>query len=207
MVYARGWLAGVVLAAVGCSQSAIPDPRPAAQAYARAIERRDVDALFELLDAPSRQALTKSELARLLATSYPELRRQARAFARPDAEVTSQVRVAYSAGRVAYLSVEGGELRIRSVDDFPAEAHTPIEALAQLRTVLLRRNYPALTRILTQDTNKQLEAHTQSLVDALKHPEALDIEVTGDTAVARTRGGHRVELKQEDGFWKIQDFE
>jgi hypothetical protein len=196
-----------ILTAVGCARTPLPDARVAAVAFAAAVERKDVDALFNLLNEASRHAVTKAELAQLLATAYPELQVRAQGFAGTDAEVTAAARVLYANGRVGTLSLEHGEFRIRTLDSLPAGARSPVEALAQLRGALARRSYASLVRTMSKQTQAALEEHVTSLVQALDNPDSLELTVDGDSATAKTRSGHRVELKQEGGVWTIQDFE
>jgi hypothetical protein len=202
------WLFTVsLLTLVGCARQPLPDPRVAAVAFAAAVERKDVNAVFDLLDETSKQAVTKAELAELLATASPELQVRVQGFARKDAEVTAEARVQYANGRGGTLSLEQGEFRIRTLDTLPRGARSPAEALAELRGALSRRSYAALVRILSQQSQAELEEHVNSLVQALDNPDSLEVALDGNSATAKTRNGHRVELKQEGGVWTIQDFE
>ena len=38
-------------------------------------------------------------------------------------------------------------------------------------------------------------------------PDALDVEVVGDSAVFDIPGGHQVTLRREDGIWYVDDFD
>ena len=46
-----------------------------------------------------------------------------------------------------------------------------------------------------------------ALVNALEHPETLDIQVNGDAAEVQLPSGHRVLLKREAGVWRVLDFD
>jgi 1,2-phenylacetyl-CoA epoxidase PaaB subunit len=98
-------------------------------------------------------------------------------------------------------------LRLQAAAALPAHAASPEQALSELRAVLARRSYTGLIGVLSADSATALEAKTQSVVNALRDPTALEIQLQGDRAVVDLPNGHRVELTKENGLWKIRDFE
>lgn len=197
----------LVVIAFGCARHHVPDPRQAAAAFADAVERQDVDAAYRLLNAESRRMLSKPELKRLMAESKRELLRSAKGLRSEATRVDALAKVRFEDGEISTLSLEDGRFWVEAAGAIPAGARTPVEALSELRAVLARRSYPGLIQVLSSDSRVVLEERLRSLVEALEEPETLQVETAGDAATVRTPGGHRVELKREQGLWKVQDFE
>ena len=74
-----------------------------------------------------------------------------------------------------------------------------------MRKALARRSYPALVRVLSQETQSALESDWDALVRGLEDPETLDVRVQGDRAEVELSGGHIVKLRRELGVWRIED--
>lgn len=193
--------------AVCCGGGQVPDPKDARDRYAEAVQRKDADALYELLDEQSQRALGRAGVEKLLSESGPELQRRAKALVGSDSEVDATAHVRFADGEVAALRLEDGQFRVSSAVAFPSAAATPTQALRELRAALSRQSYRALLQVLSSDTRSAVEGQVVELMQALEHPETLDIVVTGDRATVTTPGGHRVELLNEAGVWKIRDFE
>jgi hypothetical protein len=200
-----GFLALALL--VGCGSTALPDPREAARDYARAARAGDVDALHGMMTERSQRALGKDGVRRSVEDARAELDEQARRLAEPTTRVEQAARVRYGDGEEVVLALEDGAFRISSADALPAGARTPNQALEQLRKVLARRSYAGLMRVLSQETRDAIERDLRGLVEALEHPEALDVKVQGDTASVLLDGGHRVRLRREGGRWSVEDFD
>ncbi len=191
----------------GCGRPVVPDPKIAAQAYADAIERGDADALYEMLDAESRRALSRKEVQRLLKESKAELVARAKGLKSKSASTSAEATLRFQDGEMSSLALEDGQFKIQGACALPSGARTPTEALAELRAVLARRSYAGLMQVLSADSRAALDERLRSLVEALREPDALEISTTGDSAVVEVPGGHRVELRREDGLWKVRDFE
>lgn len=191
----------------GCAGSALPDPRVAAQEYARAVEAGDTAALHGMLTERSQRALGEEGVKSALREARAELGEQARRLGEPGVQVEQAARVRYADGEEVRLSVEGGAFRLSSADALPAAARTPNQALEQLRKVLARRSYAGLLRVLSRETRDAMERDLRGLVEALEHPEALDIKIQGDTAWIPLQGGHRVRLRREGARWAVEDFD
>lgn len=206
LLAASDFLVFGVLALSACSAS-VPDARSAATNYAAAIEAKDAEAVHALLDKESQRVLGQKRVAVLLRESQQELEQRAKGFADPGAEVRTQADLRLKDGSVVSLELEGGQFRISSAMALPSAANTPLQALHELRAALSRRSYIALLYLLSTETRDGLETQVHDLAKALEHPETLDIKVRGDRATVTTPSGHRVEIQNEDGVWKIHDFE
>lgn len=203
-------LAPLVVAALGlggCSPSALPDPRGAAERYAAAVERGDTDGVYQLLTRDAQESYGREGTARLVKESQKELSQNARSIAREDAKLEATATLRYADGEQVELALEQGRFRIAGAGTLPTGARTPTQALADLRRALSRRSYAALLRVLSTESQSALEGDMRSLVDGLDQPETLDVQVKGDRAEVRIPGGHRVVLKRESGVWRVEDFD
>lgn len=202
------WAGLILLTASGCARSAaIPDPEPAVEAYAAALERGDADAIYDMMSAESRRAISREELRRILKEQRPELAEHAKSVRAPGREISARAEVRYDDGEIVSLDLVDGSFRVTAADALPAAAKTPAQALAQLRRVLARRSYAGLLRVMSPRTRSAIEGDLRSLVDGLGSPDSLPVEVVGDTATVEVPGGHRVQLRREDGVWLIDDFD
>ncbi|MCC6524285.1 MAG: hypothetical protein IT373_16620 [Polyangiaceae bacterium] len=196
-----------VAAVTGCGGVApVPPAEPVVVAYEDALRRGDADALYELMSAESKRAVSREELLRVLTEQKEELADHVKGIASPERVVQAHAEVRYGDGEIVSLALEGGGFRVGAVDALPAAARTPVQALAELRRSLARRSYPALLRLLSPRTRSAIESDLRSLVDGLAEPDALRVEVTGDQATVHLPG-HVVVLRREDGVWYVDDFD
>jgi hypothetical protein len=203
----RACLFAVVLTAVGCGGSAVPDPKDAVSAYARAAARGDADAIYGMLSEKGKRGLSRQEVARIVIDEKSELADQAKALESPARVIKARARVRFADGEDATLELEKDGFRISSADALPVGARSPAQALAALRRVLARRSYAGLMRVLSPSTRSAIENDLRSLVTGLENPEGLEIEVSGDRATVQIPGGHQVRLRREAGVWHVEDFD
>lgn len=193
------------VALAGCGAGSIPDPEDAAREYAEAAKRGDADAIYEMLSAKGKRTLTREDVQRIVKDEKAELADQGKALTAPTLTVKSEARLKFADGEEASLAVEKDGYKITAADALPAAADTPAQALGELRRVLARRSYPGLVRVLSDGMRAAIEDYLRSLVVGLENPEALDIQVSGETATVSLPGGHRVKLKRSAGKWHIED--
>jgi hypothetical protein len=200
VVMACGWLAG-------CGTSQVPDPKSAANDYARAVQSQDADALYGMLTESAQRSRSKEDVRKLLAEDRTELAEQARAVQGKDARVEATARLRYQDGEETALELREGHFWVSAAGTMPGGAKSPEQALDQLRRVLARRSYVGLMRVLSPQTRAAVEADLRSLVIGLDHPETLSVETTGDAAQITVPGGHHVRLRREAGIWRVEDFD
>lgn len=198
-----------VLFCAACGSSQLPPPEDALLAYARAAEQGDAEAIYGMLSEKGQRSLSREEVRDIVSSERKELAEQAKALNTPDtiSRLKTRARVRWPDGEDATLTLEDGEFRISAAAALPARARTPEQALSQLRRVLARRSYAGLMRVLTPATRSAIESDLRSLVEGLEHPEGLEVQVTGDSAVVQVPGGHEVKLKREGGVWMVDDFD
>ena len=202
------WLLVALATASGCLYQHMPDPRAAAELYADAASRGDVNAIYAMLDEEARLALTLDDVRRLVDDQRQELADQAKAIRSKTSRVHASARIRFQDGEDAVLDLsEDGYFRIASADALPAGARTPTQALEQLRRVLARRSYAGLLRVLSATTRSTMENDVRSLVEGLENPEELDVQQSGDSATVRIPGGRLIWLRREDGTWRIDDID
>jgi hypothetical protein len=191
----------------GCGTSQVPDPKSAADDYARAVQGQDADALYGMLTESARKSRSKEDVRRLLSEDRDELAEQARAVQGKDVRVEATARLHYQDGEETSLELREGRFWVSAAGTMPGGARTPEQALDQLRRVLARRSYVGLMRVLSPATRAAVEADLRSLVTGLDHPETLPVENVGDTAQVTVPGGHHVRLRRESGIWRVEDFD
>ena len=204
------WLLGLAVAALstgGCVHRELPDPRAAARSYARAVARRDPAALQAMMTQAARRDHDEAEVRRLLAVGGEELRAQAAAVASSRARVVTQAEIRFDDGERVALEGREGRFWVLSAGGLPARARTPAEALVVFRRAVARRSYAALLRVLTVESRTLLERDMAALVEGLDLAEEVVIDVDGEEATAHLPGGRVVELKREEGVWRVRDFD
>jgi hypothetical protein len=195
------------VATTACAAGSIPDPKDTLRAYQEAAQKGDSRAIYEMLSEKSRQSWRPADVERIVGDEKAELATLAKAVGEPGAVVRASARVRYRDGENATLDLEDNAFRISSADALPAAARTPREALEQLRRALARRSYAALLRVLSPSTQSAIESDVRALVEGLKEPDGLDVQVSGDAASVQIQGGHSVKLRRDGGVWKVEDFD
>jgi hypothetical protein len=199
-------LASCVLV-VACGGSRVTDPHDAAVAFALAAGRGDATLVYAMLDPAAQRALSREDVARLVADEKGELADAARALASPDAHATATARLRFADGEEVGLEWTAGTFSLSSGGTLPGGAPTPAAALDELRRALARRSYPALLRVVSPSTRSAIEQDLRTLTVGLEHPETLFIHTTDDAASAIIPGGHHVSMKREGGIWRVEDFD
>jgi hypothetical protein len=103
----RSFFLGVVatLALAGCGASQVPDPKSAADDYARAVQSQDTDALYGMLTESARKSRSKDDVRRLLQEDRQELTEQAKAVQGKDVRVEATARLHYQDGEETSLEL------------------------------------------------------------------------------------------------------
>jgi len=191
----------------GCGALPVKDPRETSIAFARAAERGDAATLYAMLSPSAQRALSRADVARLVADEKVELGDAARSLESPNAQAHIAARLRFADGEEVALGASGGRFTVTSGGTLPGGAPTPETALDELRRAIARRSYHALLRLLSPSTRSAIEQDLRTLVLGLEHPESLLIHTNGDVASVVVPGGHRVTMKREAGIWHVEDFD
>jgi hypothetical protein len=205
-VVKRGLL-GCGALSTACATAVVPDLRSQVHAYTAAVSNGDAHALYAMMTDESRRARSADEVAAAMASERPELVEQAAALERSDARVDASVTLRFADGEEAELELRDGRYGVLAAGALPGGGRTPAEILDRLRRVLARRSYVGLMRVLAATTRATVETDLRSLVDGLAVPEALQIQMDGDSAAVSVPGGHKIKLKREQGIWRVEDFD
>jgi hypothetical protein len=190
---------------VGCGVQAAPKPGENASEYAQAIRRGDAAEVYQRLNARSRQALSQERLAVLLGGVKEELGERYASFSKEAKVVTQSATLTYSDGRQVELVYEAdGVYRIHTPF---AGLRTPEGTMRALGRALALRNLPAALRLMSRSMQHDLADYLDTLSQALRYPETLEIRYEGETARVNTRVGRTLRLRQEMGLWKLDDVE
>lgn len=196
-----------LVAGVGCTSAATPEPKAAVDELAQAVRKRDARAVHALLDDSSRRNVTVAEVAMLLERDGAEIEKQLRGWAEVEAPPRVDAAAVLPGGERVELQRADGQYFVDETSGLMAVAVTPREALLGLRRALEQPDYDLLLQLLSSDVRQAVESQRQALVQALADVEVLDVVVQGDRAVVNTADGHRVELELESGVWRVRDFE
>lgn len=200
--------AAMLAGSMACArQGTVPETDPVVTRFAEAARDGDSDAIYELVSEDAKKAYGRAGVRRLVSESRRELAERGNALLKGPRQVEASARIRYEHGAVAEVAMEQGTLKVASAGLLPARPRTAPEALGQLREALARRSYPALMRVLSRDTATALDQDISGLIDALEHPDMLDIKEQDTDAEVSLPGGHWVKLKREDGVWRIHDLQ
>jgi len=191
----------------GCTSLAVPDPKAAADEYARAAARGDANAIYAMMTTSSQEAYGRNDIKRIVSEQRAELAEQAKGITARAARTSATARLRYADGEEAQLELANDRFWVTAAGTLPGGARTTEQALDQLRRVLARRSYAGLMRVLSPATRTAIERDLRALVEGLERPETLHIEVTGDIASVSVPQGHSVKLKRENGIWRVDDFD
>ena len=201
-------LAAAVLAGCGgasAARRAAPDP--VVRAYGEALVAGDAARTLEL-ELPTAHAGRDQEAQRAaFAGAERELAEVGAALvATAPARVRAHARIPLADGEAAVLvrgedgtwSIEGGPIGA------PALV-SPRDAIASLRSALVRRDLRALEEVLAQRTRAAWEAEVARVIEETADPDALEIHVEGETARVVTPDGAIIELAREADEWRVVD--
>ncbi len=194
------WLCLIAITSVACGGSGLPSTANAVNAYATALERKDADTLYELLNERDKVRLGRDGVRDLVQRYANEHAEHARTWKLSPLNERIAALYGYADGEQAAVVFErdaaGSErFLIDSAGAIPGGAASPTDALANLRRALSRRSYLALLRVLTPEMRRALERRVREIVDGLEHPEALKIDREATVTDINVNGGHRVRLR------------
>ena len=132
------WAKSAAIALLGaapaaCASHPVPDPKGAADAFARAAAAGDADGLYGMMTASAQKERSLADVRQVVRSERAELADEGRALASKDARVEATARVRFEDGEEAALDLDHGRFAVTSAGALPGGARTPEEALDQLR--------------------------------------------------------------------------
>lgn len=198
----------LALALAGCGASRTRGPDQAVREYIAAIQADDPKKAYALLSEATRRKMTETEFTSRWRELKAELLAQARQLAtRLEQPVDPKATLHYGRGVSAELSHADG-WQIEADVAVAPPASTPLEAIAALARAMEQRSYDALLKLLARPLRKSIEDEAAIRLEKLKGwlKKGAEVEVRGDRARVRYDARYRLELVNEDGQWRVVDY-
>ncbi len=192
---------------VGCAHHHDPrvDPALTLRAWSEAIGHDDPHTAYMLLSSSLRSRLSEADFTLQWKAAPSELTEQQDALR--SATVARQAALRQRDGRALVAVREEGRWRLTSPRPADEGAATPAEALQLLIAAVDARDFDALLRVLAEPLRSSLE---QALDDRLEKLRAAvkkgGIEISGEHAKIRYDSRYHIELIEENGRWRVRDF-
>lgn len=196
-------LAGFALVCLGCGARKVPSPEPVLREYQQAVGRKDADKLYSLLSEQARKEISPETLKRILARDHAQLSDFAERINAADVKETVELQL--SAGTVAELELLEGRFWITSTGGLPPRPRTAEQAAVLLKQAVETRSYDQALALMSHDGRAKLEAVFERLDTSLSELSAAVVEVKGTRATIEFPSGLLLELKQEQGVWKVDE--
>lgn len=192
-----------------CSTQRVSHPVDAVDAYCRAVEREDADAVYAMLDEEARMGMDREAFEAWFARHHESILEQAqelKAQARAEAfEVEAAVPVrGGQEARVGWF--DGGWYLTQEVPARSAQS-TPRETLEALQQAIEEEDLEELLRLLSADLRGQYLRELQALGSRTRDSQDKAIVAHGDQADILLDNGDRILLVREEGVWKISGYE
>ncbi len=206
-----------MLALVGCahrppaSRAPTSDPEPALAAWRDAIAKNDPHAAYELLSAPLRVRITAEEFALQWKAAQADLSSQEEALHQPH-----EVRRAsgeLTDGRAWPLVRDPDRWRVAAAHPLEPGGDTPEDLLRRLVAAVDAHDFDAVVALLAEPLRTTVEQALADRVSRLKTAlrrggidTAGSSGAAGGTARLRYDPRYHLDLVQENGRWRIADF-
>ncbi|HEX8951988.1 MAG TPA: hypothetical protein VF945_09090 [Polyangia bacterium] len=199
-----------MLAALGCAHAPPPsrlpaDPEPTLAAWQRAIAAGDAHAAYRLLSSSLRARTSEADFTLQWKAAAADLSAQEEALHAPHAlrQATGEL----PDGRAWPLVRDPDRWRVAAAHPLEPGGDTPEDALRRLIAAVDARDFDAVVALLAEPLRGTLE---QALADRLSRLKAAlrrgAIEASGNTARVRYEPRYHLDLIQENGRWRLADF-
>ncbi len=197
----------LVIVAVGCAhqQEARHDPRHALRSWSEAVAHNDPHAAYALHSPRVKARLSEPDSAREWRPAPGELSQQQDELR--TAAPTRHAAVRLRDGRSLAVLREDEAWRVASPHPLDEGASTPDEALEALLQAVDARDFDALLLLLADPLRSTLE---DALADRLEKLRTAvkkgGLEVSGEHTRIRYGTRYHIDLIQENGRWRVADF-
>ncbi len=198
-----------MLAALGCAHAPPPrasaDLEPALVAWQKAIAANDAHAAYALLSSSLRARVSESDFALQWKAVQADLSAQEEALHAPHA--IRQASGELADGRAWPLVREADRWRVAAVRPLEPGGDTPEDALRRLIAAVDERDFDAVVALLAEPLRSTLEQALAERVARLKSSlRRGGVEASGNTARLRYDPRYHLDLVQENGRWRVADF-
>jgi hypothetical protein len=205
----------VVAAALGCAhappstrasvRSSAADPEPALIAWREAIAKNDAHAAYQLLSSSLRARVSENDFALQWKAAHADLLAQEDALHAPHAlhHATGEL----ADGRAWPLVHEPDRWRVAAVHPLSPGGDTPEDVVRRLVAAVEARDFDALVGLLAEPLRETLEQALTERVARLKNSVRHGpLDASGNTARIRYDPRYHLDLIQENGRWRVADF-
>ncbi len=187
-----------------CGKERMPAPEVALSEYREAVEAKDVDRLYGLLNERARREISRQRVSELLVRDQAALTKFAAQVSQA-VDVRQTAELALAEGTVVELEVSGGTFWITSIGGLPPTPSSVEQAARLLKKAVSERSYDQALSLMSQEGKEKWRAVFERLEDSLRELDSAVVEVNGDRATIEFESGLILELKQEAGVWKVDD--
>jgi hypothetical protein len=205
---------------IGCGAGSRGGPRETLQSYALALREKRVDDAYALLSRDARARVSYAEFDRMVSENAREIEDISASLLEPAEPPKVTATLSSPDGESLLLVYEGDGWHVDgSAFDLYGQG-TPRAALESFVRAFDNKRYDVLLRFVPEakreglteeqlkqawegDQRPQIERLTQALKASLPN---VQIEVLGARATVAYGPGGNVELIQEQGTWRIEDF-
>ena len=187
-----------------CAGSA-KHPADALSELTKRVEAHDADGVYEMLGEKLRQGMTKEEFRDYFEANYEEIAEQAQSIDAALATHEMEIIASLPMKDKNELALRYEEDRWVFDEDVPnvVGASDPNATLLALSDAIENQDLYALTKLLTRTKSGTLRAELDIIAAGLRQVEEEDIVVSGENATVYLEWGLKLELKLEDGAWRI----
>ena len=198
----------VALFVAGCGAAQQSGPQGTLRQYIDAINANQPAAAYALMDESVRRQMTLSEFVARWKSVQPELREQAaqlrETLAKP---IKARAQLTYPTGTRATLLLDDSRWQLDEGIAVTVATATPIDALRAFVRAVEQRSYDAVVKLLAKQVRENIERDIGERLSKLKQSLNQEIEVTGNRARLQYDPRYKIELTNEDGQWKVMDFD
>lgn len=204
------FILAVAMTAAGCATTRADHPKDAIRSYHQAVEDRDADAVYALLDDEGRRGMDPETFARYFEENYDAISLQADqllAGSERDQELRVHAKVPLPAGEQAELVWRSDNWWLAQTAPTRGAQASPQQTLDAFRSALAGRNLDATLALLSTERRSAYLAELELFRKSLEGAEGEEIVTNGDTAIIALSGGNKLILVREDGVWRVHGWE
>jgi hypothetical protein len=207
---ARRWLGLALVAcaqlAAGCHAPSAPEPSSTLRALATVLAAEDSRPAYRMLSRKVRAETPAAEFADHWRQSAIERHQAAAALAELSRPAAQTATLLLATGRSALLTREPEGWRVQTPRLEEPGATTPEEALQRFVQALQERSFDSVVGLLAEPLRGVVERELATRLAGLRAASSRGIQVHGGVAKIQYDSKYFIEIKNENGKWRIADF-